>query len=104
MSSQAVATPEAIQRFNADIERHHLAALWNVAARLMPKEPEPRIQPYLWRWSDMGSDPNILTLFPVATSNVVINRINQHLVEEKNYILRELGFFGFGSDIFNYPS
>ncbi|OGB95526.1 MAG: hypothetical protein A2Z31_01170 [candidate division NC10 bacterium RBG_16_65_8] len=53
MSSQAVATPEAIQQFNADIERHHLAALWNVAARLMPKEPEPRIQPYLWRWKTL---------------------------------------------------
>ena len=53
MTSRPEATPEAVQQFHAEIERNHLAALWNVAARLMPREPAPRIQPYLWRWKTL---------------------------------------------------
>lgn len=53
MTSQTVATPQAIQQFHADIEKNHLAALWNITARLMTPEPTPRIQPYLWRWKTL---------------------------------------------------
>jgi gentisate 1,2-dioxygenase len=53
MTSRPEATPEAEQQFYAEIERNHLAALWNVSARLMPREPTPRIQPYLWRWKTL---------------------------------------------------
>jgi gentisate 1,2-dioxygenase len=50
MTSRPGATPEVEQQFYGEIERNHLAALWTVTARMMTKEPTPRIQPYLWRW------------------------------------------------------
>ena len=50
MTSRPAATPEIEQQFYGEIERNHLAALWNVTARMMTREPQPRIQPYLWRW------------------------------------------------------
>jgi gentisate 1,2-dioxygenase len=53
MTNRTAATPDAVQQFRAEIERHHLAALWNVGRGLMTREPTPRIQPYLWRWKDL---------------------------------------------------
>jgi gentisate 1,2-dioxygenase len=53
MASRAAVTPDVEQQFYAEIERKHLAALWNVSARMMTHEPSPRIQPYLWRWKDL---------------------------------------------------
>jgi gentisate 1,2-dioxygenase len=53
MTSRTAVSEEVLQQFYGDVERHHLAALWNIAAQLMTREPAPRIQPYLWRWKDM---------------------------------------------------
>jgi len=53
MTHHAAATPEAVHQFHAEIERHHVVALWNVSRGLMTREPTPRIQPYLWRWKDL---------------------------------------------------
>ncbi len=37
MTNHAAATPEAVHQFHAEIERHHLAALWNVSRGLMTR-------------------------------------------------------------------
>jgi gentisate 1,2-dioxygenase len=41
---------EDTQEFTRELERHHLVALWTVAADLLPREPRGRAIPYLWRW------------------------------------------------------
>ena len=50
----AVPAPvEQARTFYAELERHHLVALWNVNKSLLPKEPRSRCVPHLWRWDTM---------------------------------------------------
>src|SRR5918996_5315563 len=52
----ATTTPtDEAQAFDRELERHHLVALWNVTANLLPKEPRGRAIPYLWRWDTLRS-------------------------------------------------
>jgi len=41
------------QEFYRELERNHLVALWTVTANLLPKEPQSRAVPYLWRWDTL---------------------------------------------------
>ena len=51
-TSTTTPTAEA-QAFYQELEKHHLVALWQVAANLLPKEPRGRAIPHLWRWDTM---------------------------------------------------
>src|SRR3989338_5745724 len=42
-----------LQEFYQDADKRHLVPLWNVTSRLLPAEPQTRVLPYLWRWSDL---------------------------------------------------
>lgn len=37
-----------------DLERQHLVPLWEIAPRLLPREPQPQATPHLWRWADIA--------------------------------------------------
>jgi gentisate 1,2-dioxygenase len=49
-------TPESITDelpgLYQDLERLHLVPLWEIAPRLLPREPQPQAIPYLWRFAE----------------------------------------------------
>lgn len=53
MSKAAAQTDRELDDFYKEVEKHHLAPLWPVTAQLLPREPQSKVQPYLWRWSDL---------------------------------------------------
>ena len=49
----APASAGELQEFYQEADKRHLVPLWNVTARLLPAEPQTKVLPYLWRWSDL---------------------------------------------------
>jgi gentisate 1,2-dioxygenase len=47
-------TLDALAELYQDLERLHLVPLWEIALRLLPREPPPQALPYLWRWADIA--------------------------------------------------
>jgi gentisate 1,2-dioxygenase len=51
-------TPETIvdelPELYHELERLHMVPLWEIAPRLLPREPQPLVIPYLWRWSEIA--------------------------------------------------
>lgn len=41
-----------LPELHQDLERQHLVPLWEIAPRLLPREPQPQAISYLWRWAD----------------------------------------------------
>ena len=52
-SADAGRVEAAIQRLYADMAAVNLQPLWTQAAKLMPTHPQPRTQPWLWRWETL---------------------------------------------------
>ncbi|MDP3768847.1 MAG: cupin domain-containing protein [Dehalococcoidia bacterium] len=53
-SHTATTTPTSeAQAFYKELEENHLVALWNVSHSLLPKEPQARAIPHLWRWDTL---------------------------------------------------
>lgn len=46
---------EELTKFYQTLEQKNLIALWKVTARLLPFEPQTKVLPYLWRWSELRS-------------------------------------------------
>jgi gentisate 1,2-dioxygenase len=46
-------TLDELPELYQDLERQHLVPLWEIAPRLLPREPQPQAIPYLWRWADI---------------------------------------------------
>jgi gentisate 1,2-dioxygenase len=42
-----------VESFYQEAEAKHLIPLWKVTAKLLPPEPQTKVLPYLWRWSDL---------------------------------------------------
>lgn len=81
-----------LERFYSDLESHDVQPLWTQSRTLMPAEPAPRTQPWLWKWEilealgeragelitiDGGGDRRVLSLSnpglagaPFATSTL----------------------------------
>jgi gentisate 1,2-dioxygenase len=53
MSRVAPAENSDLAEFYQETDRRHLIPLWNVTARLLPPEPQSRVQPYMWKWADL---------------------------------------------------
>jgi gentisate 1,2-dioxygenase len=47
-------TLDALAELYQDLERLHLVALWEIAPRFLPREPQPQAIPYLWHWADIA--------------------------------------------------
>jgi gentisate 1,2-dioxygenase len=47
-------TLDELPELYQDMERQHLVPLWEIAPRLLPREPQPQASPYLWRWADIA--------------------------------------------------
>jgi len=45
---------DELRGFYKELEQRHLVALWNVTARLLPSEPQTKVLPFLWKWSDLS--------------------------------------------------
>jgi gentisate 1,2-dioxygenase len=45
---------DELPELDHDLERQHLVPFWEIAPRLLPREPQPQAIPYLWRWSDIA--------------------------------------------------
>lgn len=42
-----------LTRYYQELRQHHLGPLWDSIGSIMTSEPNPRAQPYLWRWQDV---------------------------------------------------
>jgi gentisate 1,2-dioxygenase len=42
-------TLDELPELYQDLERQHLVPLWEIAPRLLPREPQPQAISYLWR-------------------------------------------------------
>jgi gentisate 1,2-dioxygenase len=47
-------TLDELPELYQDLECQHLVPLWEIAPRLLPREPQPQAIPYLWRWADIA--------------------------------------------------
>jgi gentisate 1,2-dioxygenase len=47
-------TLDELPELYQDLERQHLVPLWEIAPRLLPREPQPQAVPYLWHWSEIA--------------------------------------------------
>ncbi|MCZ6624009.1 MAG: cupin domain-containing protein [Deltaproteobacteria bacterium] len=41
------------EEFYRELENKHLVALWNITASLLPSEPKTKVNPFLWKWSEL---------------------------------------------------
>jgi gentisate 1,2-dioxygenase len=44
---------DELTEFYANLKKEHLAALWNLNQKLLPREPETRVLPHVWRWKEL---------------------------------------------------
>lgn len=44
---------QEVYDFNKEIEKYNLGPLWHAIPELMPKEPKPKTEPYLWKWDTL---------------------------------------------------
>ncbi len=51
--SQLLKESKELSEFYEQVDHKHLKPLWPVTARLLPAEPQTKVLPYLWRWSDL---------------------------------------------------
>ena len=42
-----------LESFYEEADGKHLIPLWKVTAKLLPPEPQTKVLPYLWKWSDL---------------------------------------------------
>lgn len=54
MAGAAKATVDELPVLYRELERLHLVPLWEIASELLPREPMPKVIPYLWHWSDLA--------------------------------------------------
>jgi gentisate 1,2-dioxygenase len=54
MASTPKAVTDELPALYHDLERLHTVPLWEIAPRLLPREPQPKVVPYLWRWVDIA--------------------------------------------------
>ncbi|HXG50597.1 MAG TPA: cupin domain-containing protein [candidate division Zixibacteria bacterium] len=45
--------PGQLEAFYRETGERHLVPLWTVTAKLLPFEPQTKVLPYLWRWSEL---------------------------------------------------
>lgn len=53
MAKTRSAPDSELQEFYQEADQKHLVPLWKVTARLLPFEPKSKVEPHLWRWSDL---------------------------------------------------
>ncbi len=53
MSKVAADIEKDLKQFYQEADQRHLVPLWKVTARLLPFEPQTKVLPYLWRWSEL---------------------------------------------------
>ena len=53
MSNDPAGTQKALDDFYLEVEQKHLVPLWKVTKRLLTTEPETKVRPYLWKWTDL---------------------------------------------------
>ena len=53
MATQKQVRHDELEDFYATLKEKHLAALWNLKQKLLPKEPETRVLPFVWKWKDL---------------------------------------------------
>ena len=53
MSNAAHSQNRELERFYIQLNRQQLAPLWPVTAQVLPAEPASKVQPFLWRWSEL---------------------------------------------------
>ena len=41
------------EAFYKELDNKHLVALWNITSRLLPQEPQTKVKPFLWKWSEL---------------------------------------------------
>ena len=42
-----------LDSFYQESDEKHLIPLWKVTAKLLPPEPQTKVLPYLWHWTDL---------------------------------------------------
>ena len=68
-----VADTEELVDFYGDLERFHAGALWTVANRIEPWQPESRSVPVLWRYQDLR--PHVLRALDLVTPEKAGRRV-----------------------------
>src|SRR5688572_4702754 len=52
-ASMSTTEPDQKESFYQEAEAKHLIPLWKVTAKLLPPQPQTKVLPYLWKWSDL---------------------------------------------------
>jgi gentisate 1,2-dioxygenase len=53
MTESAPALDLILNSFYREVEENNLAPLWPVTAQLLPAEPQTKVKPFLWHWSEL---------------------------------------------------